>query len=93
MPSKKRKIEIYSADCSLCNEVIEQVRKAACPSCEIEVLDMSEYNLQARASALGIKSVPAVVIDGQLASCCSGAGVDLEVLKSAGLGQTIRTET
>ena len=34
-----------------------------------------------------IRSVPAVVIDGRLASCCTGRGVDLQVLKDE-LGKT-----
>jgi hypothetical protein len=29
----------------------------------------------------------AIVIDGELASCCSNRGVDLEALRSAGLGR------
>jgi predicted DsbA family dithiol-disulfide isomerase len=40
-----------------------------------------------RAEKFGIRSVPAVVIDGKLASCCTGRGVDLEILKNE-LGKT-----
>jgi hypothetical protein len=28
-----------------------------------------------------------VVIDGALADCCSGRGIDVDVLRAAGLGQ------
>ena len=45
--------------------------------------------LVSRAKELGIRSVPAVVIDGKLASCCAGRGVDIEVLKAAGLGKAL----
>ena len=89
MTNKPRKIEIFSADCSLCNDVIKQVHDAACPSCEIVVLDISAYGVQERAEQLGIKSVPAVVINGKLADCCSTRGVDMDVLAKAGLGQPI----
>jgi len=41
-----------------------------------------------RAKELGIRKVPAVVIDGELAACCRGKGVDMDVLRSAGLGRT-----
>jgi glutaredoxin 3 len=82
-----RKIEIFSAGCSVCQEAVEQVKGAACPSCEVVVLSMTDTRVAARAKALGIASLPAVVIDGKLASCCSGRGVDLDVLRAAGLGR------
>ena len=82
----KRKIEIFSAGCAACNETIEMVRGFACPSCEIEVLDMHEEEIAAKAKGYGIKSVPAVVIDGKLVDCCAGRGVDAEILKANGVG-------
>jgi ribonucleotide monophosphatase NagD (HAD superfamily) len=39
------------------------------------------------AKDLGIRSVPAVVIDGTLAECCTGCGSDIATLRTAGLGQ------
>jgi glutaredoxin 3 len=89
MADKKRTIEIFSAGCPVCESVVEQVRDAACPSCDIQVVDMKEPEIQKRAAELGIRSVPAVVIDGKLADCCAGRGVDLDVLRSAGLGRPI----
>jgi glutaredoxin 3 len=89
MADKKRKIEIFSAGCPACESVVAQVKDAACPSCDIRVLDMKAPDIQKRAAELGIRSVPAVVIDGKLADCCASRGVDLDVLRSAGLGQAI----
>jgi glutaredoxin 3 len=85
----KRKIEIFSAGCAVCNEVIEQVKSMACPSCDITVLDMHEQSIAARAKVLGIKSLPAVVIDGKLADCCANRGIDESVLRAAGVGLPI----
>ncbi len=82
----KRKVEVFSAGCSACEETIQLVNEVACPSCGIEVLDMRDPAVAARAKALGIKSVPAIVIDGKLADCCQGRGVDLDTLRQAGLG-------
>jgi predicted RNA-binding Zn-ribbon protein involved in translation (DUF1610 family) len=82
----KRKVEVFSAGCSACEETIELVNQVACPSCGVEVLDMRDPAVAARAKTLGIRSVPAVVIDGQLADCCQGRGVDLDTLRAAGLG-------
>jgi glutaredoxin 3 len=87
--NKRRKIEIFSAGCPVCQEAIATIKDTACPSCEISVLDMNDPSVSSRARSLGIKSIPAVVIDGQLAGCCAGRGPDIEVLKAAGLGVSI----
>jgi glutaredoxin 3 len=84
--SDKRKIEIFSAGCAACDETVETVKTIACPSCEIEVLDMHREDVAAKAKEYGIKSVPAVVIDGKLADCCAARGVYAEILKANGLG-------
>lgn len=85
----KRQIEIFSAGCPVCQETIELVNDMACPSCEISVLDMQDKAVAKRARSLGIKSVPAVAIDGQLADCCAGRGVDKDTLRRSGVGQPL----
>lgn len=87
MPDK-RKITVFSAGCNLCKEAIEAVQAVACEACEVTVLDMTQTDAQARAKVLGVGSVPAVVIDGELASCCAGRGIDEETLRASGLGQS-----
>jgi hypothetical protein len=82
----KRKIEVYSAGCPACQDTIAMVKRAACPSCDVSVLDMNDPNVASRARSLGIRSVPAVVIDGKLADCCTGRGPDEATLRAAGLG-------
>jgi hypothetical protein len=90
--TRKRKIEIFSAGCPVCQETIARVRDAACPSCEVSVLDMKTLAVAKRARDLGVMSLPAVVIDGTLADCCAGRGPDLSVLKAAGLGRSLGRE-
>lgn len=85
----KRKIEVFSADCPICEETIALINSIACPSCEITVLSMKDSKVAARAKALGVKSVPAVAVDGKLASCCEGRGIDELSLRSAGVGQPV----
>ncbi|MEE9301502.1 MAG: thioredoxin family protein [Alphaproteobacteria bacterium] len=89
MANKQRKIEIFSAGCPVCEEVIQQVKHAACPSCDVQVLDMKSPDVQRHAARLGVKSVPAVAIEGKLADCCANRGVDIGALRAAGLGQAI----
>ncbi len=83
----KRQIEIFSAGCPVCEAAIARVNEIACPSCEVTTLDMNDEGVAERADALGIRSLPAVVIDGKLADCCTSGGVDEDVLRAAGLGQ------
>lgn len=84
-----RKVEIFSANCPVCEETIDLVNRMACPSCEISILDMSDPAVAERAKDLGIHSIPAVVIDGKLAECCAGRGPDEEALSAAGIGHAL----
>lgn len=81
-----RKVEIFSAGCSLCQETIDLVNELACSSCEIIIHDMHDKNIQVRAKKLGVKSVPAVAINDVLSDCCRGQGVNAEMLKAGGIG-------
>lgn len=84
--SSKRTIEIYSAGCPCCEDAVRTVTSIACESCDVRVLDMNQDGVAARAKELGIRSVPAVVIDGRLADCCSGRGIDEATLRRNGVG-------
>jgi hypothetical protein len=87
--SEKRQIEIFSAGCPVCQDTIDLVNRLACASCEISILDMNDKQVANRAAQLGIKSVPAVAVNGTLADCCAGRGVDENTLRSAGIGQPL----
>ncbi len=82
----KRKVEVFSAGCPACQAAIKLVNRLACSSCEVTILDMNDINVALRARDLGVNSVPAVAINGRLASCCSAGGVDEQALRAAGLG-------
>ena len=83
----KRKVEIFSAGCSVCDGAVSLVKSIACPSCDVTVLDMHDRTVAKRAENLGVRSVPAVVVDGKLADCCADRGVDEAALRAAGVGQ------
>jgi hypothetical protein len=87
--STKRKIEIFSAGCAVCDETVELVNRVACPSCEVTVLDMRDNKVAERARSLGVRSVPAVAIGGKLVDCCAGRGPEEAPLRRAGLGQPV----
>jgi glutaredoxin len=77
-----KKIEVFSAGCSTCKETIEMVKRLAGEH-EIVVHDMHKQEVASKAKAYGVRSVPAVVVDGKLASCCAGRGPEEQVLKTA----------
>lgn len=81
-----RRIEIFTAGCAVCDETVALVNRLACPSCEVAVLDMQQPGVAEKARQLGVRSVPAVVVDGKLADCCAGRGPDEATLRAAGIG-------
>lgn len=87
--SSKRKIEIFSAGCAACEETITLVKSIACSSCDVEVLDMHDPAVAAKAKGYEIRSVPAVVVDRQLAACCAGRGPTESTLRAAGIGRPL----
>ena len=82
-----RTVEVFSAGCPVCRETLDLINELACPACEVIVHDLNSEAGATRAKALGIRSVPAVAINGRLAECCNGRGVSREALERAGIGQ------
>jgi len=84
----KRKVQVFVAGCPVCQEAIALVERIACPSCDVSVLDMNNEEAAKRAKALGVRSVPAVAVDGKLLGCCE-SGIDESALRAAGVGSPI----
>ena len=59
------------------------VRKIAGPDNEIQIHDMHQEGIASRAKQHGVRSLPAVVVDGKLAGCCAGRGPDERVIREA----------
>ena len=83
----KRTVEVFTAGCSVCDEALAAVRAIVCESCDLQVHDMKTKPAQAKARQYGIKRVPAVVVNGQLAECCQQSAVNVETLQRLGVGQ------
>lgn len=86
MTANKRKVEVFSAGCGVCDETIALVQKLACGSCEVVVHDMHKPDAASTAKRYGVHNVPAVVVDGKLAECCSDRGPQESALHAAGIG-------
>lgn len=89
--ANKRLIEIFTAGCYICENAVKEIKTLACPNCEVKVYDLNKKcntnECVEKAEQYGVKSVPAVAINGKLVDCCSNRGIDYETLKRAGLGQ------
>jgi glutaredoxin len=81
--ASKKKVEVFSAGCGTCHETIEMVKRLAGSSHEVIVHDMHKADVATKAKQYGVRSVPAVVIEGKLASCCAGRGPEEHVLRAA----------
>lgn len=89
----KRRIEVFTSNCHVCEDTVKMVKELACPSCEVVIYDLSNpcesRECIEKSKSYGITSVPAVVIDGKLAECCKSSGPDRDALVAAGLGRSL----
>ncbi len=90
---KKRKVEVFTAGCPVCEPVVDMVQSMACSDCEVAVYNLSDKNTIAntadKVKTYGIKVLPAVAVNGKLLSCCQNKGVSEAEVKNAGIGQRI----
>lgn len=86
----KRKIEIFTANCPICDPVVKMVNELSCGNCEVTVYDMIEQcedkTCLNKAKEYGIARIPAVAIDGKLLNCCEAGAITKDELIRAGVG-------
>jgi glutaredoxin len=81
-----RKVEVFTAGCSLCDDAVQLVQSLACSSCDVEILDMKDESAQQKARQYGVTRVPAVTVNGTLADCCASGSINSETLRALGVG-------
>lgn len=86
----KRKIEVFTGGCPVCEPVVELVKKTACSNCEVVIYDLNEgcatNECRTKANQYGVMRVPAVVVDGKLLDCCKAGTVNEKEIRAAGVG-------
>jgi hypothetical protein len=91
MTTQTRRVEVFTAGCSLCDEVVGLVTSQACQSCEVQVYDLREgcitNECRDKAARYGVTAVPAVAVDGTLLDCCQRLPIDAAALRAAGIGR------
>ena len=86
---KKRKVEIFTSGCPICESTVDLVNKLACPSCEIIIYDLNKDNkkeIRNKITVYGIERIPAVAVNGKLLECCDMSFVSENILRQAGVG-------
>ncbi len=87
----KRKVEIFTAGCPVCNPVIDMVKDLACDSCEFTTYDLvkqgDDKTCVSKINEYGIQKLPAIVVDGKLLDCCKSDLITKEKLIKAGIGK------
>jgi hypothetical protein len=86
----KRKVEVFTAECPVCEPAVELVRKVACPSCEVIIYELREgcitNECRDKMKLYGITRLPAVAVNGDLLECCKVGPVSKNDLRGAGVG-------
>jgi hypothetical protein len=89
----KRKIELFTAGCAVCEPVVEMVKAMACSSCEVTIYNVAQpcdtKECIEKVRMYGVKALPAIAVNGKLLSCCQNKGISAEELRDAGLGQPV----
>lgn len=91
MTTAKRLVEVFTADCPICEETVQLVKSLVCPSCDLQIFDLREgcatNECRDKASRYGITAIPAVAVNGMLLDCCRQGRITADRLLAAGIGQ------
>ncbi len=58
------RIQIFTGNCPLCNEVVDEIEAGKCARCELTVYEVSEQRGLAR--EYNVRVVPTIIIDGEV---------------------------
>lgn len=85
----KKKVEVFTAGCSVCSPIVDLIKTNASDFCDIIIYDLvkqcDDKTCLSKAVEYGIKSIPAIAVDGKLLKCCQNNGISREELVNAGI--------
>jgi hypothetical protein len=91
MATAKRRVEVFTSGCPVCEEAVRLVHSLACPSCDVHVYDLREgcatNECRDKAREYGVPAIPAIAVNGVLLDCCRRRPLTADVLRLAGIGQ------
>lgn len=87
----KRKVEVFTAGCPVCDPVVQMVKELTCGNCEVIIYDLvkqcEEKTCVNKLKENNVQKLPAIVVNGELLSCCQDSGITKEDLITAGIGR------
>lgn len=87
----RRQVEVFSAGCPICEETSRLIQRLCNGLCEITILSVGEERVAERARCLGLRSFPAVVVDGELVPFDLSAALLRAFAESQWVRQELRT--
>jgi len=87
----KRQVEVFTANCPVCDPVVKMIEELACDECEVTTYDLvkqcDDKTCLTKMNEYGVKKIPAVAVNGKLLDCCKDSAITKEKLMEAGIGQ------
>jgi thiol-disulfide isomerase/thioredoxin len=87
--TEKRRVEVFTAGCPVCQGVVEIVNELACPNCDVTIYKLNRDEGVDEAKAYAVTALPSIVVNGELLECCKRGPITKEDLKAAGIGQPL----
>ena len=88
--SDKRKVEVFTAGCQVCEGAVNMVNELACPHCEVTIYNLNQDEGVEKAKTYGITALPSVAVNGQVLECCKRGPITKEELAAAGIGKPLQ---
>ena len=89
----KRNVEVFTANCPVCDPVVSMVKELACNDCEITIYDLvkqcEDKACLDKLTEYQVKRVPAIAVDGKLLECCKNQEITRDSLVESGIGQPL----
>lgn len=88
----KRQVEVFTANCPVCDPVVKMIEELACDKCEVTTYDLvkkcDDKTCLTKLNEYEIRKIPAVAVNGKLLDCCKDSTITKEKLMEAGIGQS-----
>jgi hypothetical protein len=87
--TEKRRVEVFTAGCPVCQGVVEMVNELTCPNCDVTIYNLNKNEGVDEAKVYGVTALPSVAVNGELLECCRRGPIAKEHLEAAGIGQPL----
>ena len=87
--SEKRRVEVFTAGCPVCQGVVDMVNEMACTHCDITIYNLNNDEGVDEAKAYGVTAVPSIAVNGHLLECCKRGPITKKELQAAGIGKPL----